>query len=60
VFGQHDLQADTIIREFFFPYRLHRTLRSPAVSGLLERVAAALRLTRIWGNPAILRFRRQP
>ena len=59
-FLQHGLQADAAIREFFFPYRLHRTLKSPAVSNVLEEVAAALRLTKAWGNPAILRFRRHP
>ena len=57
-FVKHGLQPDAAIREFFLPYRLHRTLRRPALSGWLEKVASALRLTRIWGNPAILRFRR--
>lgn len=57
-FGEHGLHLDAATREFFFPYRLHRTLRSPALSAWIEKAAAALRLTKLWGNPALLRFRR--
>ncbi len=59
-FHSHAMRQDTSVKEFFFPYRLHRTLKRPAVSAWLERAAAALRLTTLWGNPAVLRFRRSP
>jgi ubiquinone/menaquinone biosynthesis C-methylase UbiE len=58
VFDQHGFCQDASRKDAFFPYRLHRTLKNPTVSAWLEGAALALRLTKLWGNPAILRFRR--
>lgn len=44
--------------QFFFPMVLHRLLRLLPASIALERVAAALGLTRRWGSPVILEARR--
>jgi len=44
-------------RELFFPLVLHRLLRAPRLSGVVERAARGLGLTRRWGSPALLRVR---
>ena len=44
--------------EFFWPMVLHRVLRAPGVSAVLEGVARAIRLTRWYGSPVIALFTR--
>ncbi len=46
-------------RGFFFPVRLHRFLRSPALSERLEKAARSLGLTAVWGGPMVIKFRRE-
>lgn len=49
-----DLQVSLLEKQFFFPMGIHRLLANRAISERLELVAEALRLTKMFGSPAIL------
>jgi ubiquinone/menaquinone biosynthesis C-methylase UbiE len=42
--------------EFFWPMVLHRTLKTPTISSLLERIPRTIGLTRAFGSPVIIKF----
>lgn len=57
-FAKHGFELEARYGEFFFPMVLHRMLKSPRVSGLLEGIARFLGLSYIFGSPVILLARR--
>jgi 2-polyprenyl-3-methyl-5-hydroxy-6-metoxy-1,4-benzoquinol methylase len=57
-FGKHGFVCTALRKQFFFPMGIHRALRSPTVSRLLEGCAAFFGLTRLLGSPVIIRFER--
>ncbi|ABW27705.1 class I SAM-dependent methyltransferase [Acaryochloris marina] len=50
------LEKDNRHPQFFWPMVLHRMLKQPKVSELLENPVKKLGLTYIWGSPVITRF----
>jgi 2-polyprenyl-3-methyl-5-hydroxy-6-metoxy-1,4-benzoquinol methylase len=59
-FAKHGFRCTSVRKQFFFPMGIHRALRSPAISRLLEGCAASFGLTRLLGSPIIIRFERSP
>jgi SAM-dependent methyltransferase len=59
-FAKHGFRCTGLAKQFFFPMGIHRALRSPAISRLLEGFAALVGLTRLLGSPIIMRFERTP
>ena len=59
-FSTQGLTCRTRYPEFFWPMVLHRVLRAPGVSALLEGVARAIGLIRWFGSPVIALFTRDP
>jgi hypothetical protein len=57
-FKRHGFRCCRIHKQFFFPMGVHRALKSPKISKLLEASARVLLLTRIFGSPGIIRFDR--
>lgn len=57
-FAKHGVVPVGEHKQYFLPMVLHRLLRCPAISGLLEGVCRGLGLTRLWGSPVILELRR--
>lgn len=43
-------------RQFFWPMVVHRAMKKPALSRMLESPCRAVGLTRAWGSPVILRL----
>lgn len=54
VFSRHGFTPTREVKQFFLPMALHRGLRSPKVSALLETICRTLGLTKLWGSPAIM------
>ncbi len=53
--GEHGFARTDAIPQFFWPMVLHRSLRRPAISRLLESLPRSVRLTRLLGSPVCLR-----
>ncbi len=60
VLGKLGFEVCAERRQFFFPMGLHRGLKSPRISRILEGGAAGLGLTRLFGSPAITLYMRSP
>lgn len=58
-FGKHGFVCEREVKQFFLPMVLHRTLRCPRLSSMLEAVCRGLALTRLWGSPVIMQLKRQ-
>jgi len=58
-FRKHGFRCVSVKKQFFFPMGLHRALKSPRASRLLESVARALLLTRVFGSPVVASFVRE-
>jgi 2-polyprenyl-3-methyl-5-hydroxy-6-metoxy-1,4-benzoquinol methylase len=57
-FSKHGFTCTALRKQFFFPMGIHRALRLPLVSKMLEGCATLLGLTRLFGSPVIIRFER--
>jgi len=57
-FRRHGFQLAVLHKQFFFPMGLHRALNSVALSKFLEGLARNLGLTRIFGSPVVVSFKR--
>lgn len=57
-FRSHGFRRVAMRKQFFFPMGIHRALKSPRLSRILEGIARALLLTRIFGSPVIIAFER--
>jgi ubiquinone/menaquinone biosynthesis C-methylase UbiE len=57
-FKKHGFRCAQLNKQFFLPMGVHRTLRSPRISQLLESLARVLLLTRLFGSPVVIRFDR--
>ncbi len=57
-FSKHGFVCRTERKQFFLPMVLHRVLRCPALSAVLEGICRCLGLTRVWGSPVIMELRR--
>ncbi|MDP6490839.1 MAG: class I SAM-dependent methyltransferase [Kiritimatiellia bacterium] len=58
-FEKHGFTCQAERKQFFLPMVLHRTLRCPPLSTLLEGICRCLGLTRLWGSPVIAEWHRQ-
>ncbi len=58
-FAPHGFAYAAHIAEFFVPMVVHRALKTPAVSRLLERASRTLALTQALGSPVILKVVRE-
>jgi len=57
-FARHGFTETRRHPQFFFPMVLHRMLKSPKLSRILEGVAAAIGLRHLFGSPVVLEARR--
>lgn len=57
-FAQNGFGETGRYAQFFFPMVVHRALKCRPLSALMEGVARALGLTRLWGTPVIIRMER--
>jgi ubiquinone/menaquinone biosynthesis C-methylase UbiE len=57
-FKKHGFRCAQLHKQFFFPMGVHRTLRSPRLSQLIESFARIFFLTRLFGSPVVIRFDR--
>lgn len=57
-FRTHGFAMTGIKKQFFFPMGIHRAIKSPGLSKVLELLARSLLLTRLFGSPGIIRFER--
>lgn len=55
----HGFVPDGQQKQFFMPMVVHRALKQPKVSGVMERVCRGVGLTGALGSPAILKLARQ-
>ena len=53
-FSRHGFRCTREAKQFFLPMVLHRTLRCPRLSALLEGICRVTGLTHLWGSPAIM------
>jgi 2-polyprenyl-3-methyl-5-hydroxy-6-metoxy-1,4-benzoquinol methylase len=58
-FNLHGFKCTALHKQFLFPMGLHRALGSVIISTVLEGLAKASGLTRLFGSPVIARFERQ-
>lgn len=58
-FKKHGFVKQRVVRQFFFPMALHRTVNNITASRLLERAASLCGLTRLFGSPVIIKFVRK-
>jgi 2-polyprenyl-3-methyl-5-hydroxy-6-metoxy-1,4-benzoquinol methylase len=58
-FLKHGFACYRMRKQFFLPMVLHRVLRCPPLSALLEGICRLLGLTRLWGSPVIVELRRE-
>jgi len=58
-FAKHGFSCTCDKKQFFLPMVLHRTLRRPAISALLEGICRILGLTRLLGSPVIMLLERR-
>jgi len=57
-FRSHGFRRVAMRKQFFFPMGIHRALKSPRLSQVLEGLARVLLLTKIFGSPVIIAFQR--
>jgi len=57
-FQSHGFKRFAIKKQFFFPMGIHRAIKSPSISKMLEGIARALFLTRLFGSPIVIAFER--
>jgi ubiquinone/menaquinone biosynthesis C-methylase UbiE len=58
-FKKHGFRLERTQKQFMWPMGLHRALKSPRISALLEMIARALLLTRLFGSPVVAKFVRE-
>lgn len=58
-FNAHGFVLERRIRQFFLPMVLHRTLKCPAVSAMLESLAGILGLRKLFGSPVLVKMVRR-
>ncbi len=58
VFQRHGFRCKRQQKQFFLPMVLHRVLRCPTLSAILEGICRSLGLTRLWGSPVIMELER--
>jgi 2-polyprenyl-3-methyl-5-hydroxy-6-metoxy-1,4-benzoquinol methylase len=58
-FRAHGFKRTAMRKQFFCPMGLHRALKSPRLSKVIEGIARALLLTRLFGSPVVIAFDRK-
>ena len=58
-FKKHGFRLERTEKQFMWPMGLHRTLKNPTISALLETIARALLLTKLFGSPVVAKFVRE-
>ena len=59
VFNKHGFRCKTERKQFFLPMVLHRTLKCPKISALLENLCRITGLTKLWGSPVIMMLEKE-
>ena len=57
-FRLHGFTRVAMRKQFFFPMGIHRALKRPGLSRMIEGVARALLLTKVFGSPVVIAFQR--
>jgi 2-polyprenyl-3-methyl-5-hydroxy-6-metoxy-1,4-benzoquinol methylase len=58
-FAKHGFRRARKVGQFFLPMVLHRSMKAPGLSKLLEAICRALFLTRLWGSPVVAEMVRE-
>jgi 2-polyprenyl-3-methyl-5-hydroxy-6-metoxy-1,4-benzoquinol methylase len=58
-FREHGFVCRSERKQFFLPMVLHRMLRCPTLSTLLEGICSGVGLTHLWGSPVIMELCRE-